>query len=153
MNALRKVQAHILEHPETFDMKTWADVDIDKNHVCKTVGCIGGWMALLSLPKRKLQSLEKKAQKAVTKAAATAEIDEGTIYPEDYAAATTSEFNCLIDDYRAEICDENLGDAFQSLFDLYQWPKQFRPVTKTGKVSVTPKRTVKRIDYFLEHGA
>jgi hypothetical protein len=53
---LRKVQAHIREEPQRFDMGTWiasgADIGSvsDRHPPCGTVACIGGWMQLLDEP-------------------------------------------------------------------------------------------------------
>ena len=145
VKALRDVQAHIQAHPDSFKMDQWANLDDEAE--CGTVGCICGWMAMLSLPEARLDALkaseldwELRSGTRLCNFSADSEDDpDGEIW---------SPMEHFLDEYKQQIRATGYWDNFERLFMDYNWPAKFVGADD----SITPKKAVERIDYFLETG-
>jgi hypothetical protein len=54
---IRKTLKHIKEFPESYDQNDVAsECDVTKKTPCGAIGCFGGWMVLLSKPRKARQA-------------------------------------------------------------------------------------------------
>lgn len=162
VKALRKVQGHIRDNPKSFVMDTWGDVEASRDNVCKTVGCICGWMAILTAKKAAIKpvltyaekiALTDRAANEARTAAAARECDLAFIAAlneqDDSGIQTLTAF---IEEYKDAIPQEFVR-IFDKLFHLESWPNKFRKQDLDGyRWTTTPAKAIKRIDHFLEHG-
>lgn len=141
---IRWVQKLIADKPEQLDMDRWIDPE---STPCNTVACIAGHMAVRRMPEAKV--LEAFAKQQISNGLCDlSQVRELSAAEDRLLSKTTYALSDLADVWMKKAIPQEFEYRFERLFYTDYWPSKF--ITKAG--NVTAKLTVKRIDYFLEHG-